>query len=126
MARVLVIDDDKNNRFAIRRILEMAGHDVIEAVDGEQGVDQFELMIARGEPADVVISDIIMPKLSGQEVIAEIKKKNGETKVIAISGGGRGTDELFQQVSNFVAADYVLKKPFTPVELLKVLGECLA
>lgn len=64
MARILVIDDDGQVRGAIRRILERAGHTVLDAADGEMG-----MRAHREGPADLIITDIFMPERDGIETI---------------------------------------------------------
>jgi CheY-like chemotaxis protein len=60
MARILVIDDQPFVRAVLRRLLEFAGHDVLEAVDGVEGASLF-----RRQPYDLVLCDIYMPRESG-------------------------------------------------------------
>src|SRR5882762_1404088 len=82
MARIMVIDDHEAARTAIRRTLEAAGHDVVEASDGERALT---LLAARG--ADLVITDIFMPEQDGIVTLRRLQKEFPGVKVIAISGG---------------------------------------
>ena len=82
MARVLVIDDDPVARCSVVMFLEDAGHEVSEAADGREGLSAF-----RHAPADVVITDVIMPGMDGLEMIMELWREYPQVKVIAISAG---------------------------------------
>src|SRR5260370_16043486 len=84
MARILVMDDDGVIRAAVRRILESAGHEVLEAADGAAG-----LRLHREQGADLVVVDIFMPGRDGVEVIRALRQEAPLAKVVAISGGGR-------------------------------------
>lgn len=119
MAKVLVIDDDVTVRAGVRRILEGAGHDVIEAENGEDGLDRF-----RDDPVDVTIVDIVLPGASGVETIAALRRRAPDAKIIAISGfiGGdvEGLAEAKRQKANIA-----LVKPFTGRVLVDAVERCL-
>lgn len=82
-ARILVIEDDDSIRDYLCRILEKAGHQVIGAENGKQGI-----VLYREHNSDLVITDIIMPEMEGIETILNIRSDCPEAKIIAISGGG--------------------------------------
>ncbi|HXP61553.1 MAG TPA: response regulator, partial [Dongiaceae bacterium] len=81
MAQVLVIDDDALYRGTIRMILEEGGHRVMEAQDGTEGIDAY-----KERRPDVVITDLLMPDMDGDEGIRAIKRWDKNARVIAISG----------------------------------------
>ncbi len=83
MARILIIDDDDNIIRLLNRILKNAGYDVIEAVNGREGLKVF-----KKDQIDLVITDIFMPEKEGMETVVELQMINPEIKIIAISGGG--------------------------------------
>jgi DNA-binding NtrC family response regulator len=83
MGTVLVIEDDTDVRTLLRRRLERAGHEVVEAPDGRTGVRKY-----RESPTDVIITDIIMPEQEGLETIMALRKDFPNVKIVAISGGG--------------------------------------
>jgi len=120
MARILVIDDEDLARFTIKDFLENAGHEVVEARDGEEGVH-----FQKAQPFDLIVTDIIMPKKEGVETIIEIKRDFPEIKIIAISGGGRTRNLDFLELANKFGADRVLAKPFTELELIEHVEACL-
>src|SRR4051812_6717914 len=83
MAAILVIDDEAPMRRTIRRIAETAGHTILEAENGREGVRLFQ----DHRPA-LVITDIMMPEKEGIETIREIRAVEAATKILAVSGGG--------------------------------------
>ena len=119
-ARVLVIDDDAMLRSAVRRVLERAGYAVLEAGDGEAG-----LQLHQEQGADVVIVDIFMPERDGLELIRGLRVVSPGAKIIAISGGGRsGKTDLLKDAAVF-GAERILLKPFEMTELLAAVRELL-
>ena len=113
MARALVIDDDESVRSVIRGILETQDYKVVEASDGESGLE-----IYRDKPSDVVITDIIMMQKGGFEVIWDLRKEFPNVKIIAISGGGTIDKKEVLESAKRKGADFCLQKPFGAEELL--------
>ena len=108
MARILVIDDDADVRAVILDTLESAGHEVILAGDGNQG-----LRLQRLHQAELVITDILMPEKEGIETIRELRHEFPKQKIIAMSGGGRALASLdYLKVARELGAHVVLHKPF--------------
>lgn len=105
---VLVIDDENSVRKIICDNLKLCGFDVSSATHGQQGLE----MIDAGQAPHVVITDIIMPGISGLEVIAELRKRHPAIKIIAMSGGGRvkETEDLLEKAGE-LGADVILSKP---------------
>ncbi|MCD6116509.1 response regulator, partial [bacterium] len=83
MAYILVMEDERIIQTIIRRYLEREGHEVVIAGDGEEGIKLYN-----ERPADLVLTDIIMPKKEGIETIRDLKKISPDVKIIAMSGGG--------------------------------------
>ncbi|MBF0531606.1 MAG: response regulator [Candidatus Omnitrophica bacterium] len=122
MPRILIIDDDESFRLTLQEILERKNYTVITAVNGAEGIQ-----IYRENPADLVITDIIMPIKGGIRVIMDLKKEFPGVKIIAISGGGLGTADEYLEVVRILNVGATLKKPFSNAELLemvyKMVGE---
>src|SRR5690348_3840980 len=114
--KILVIDDDHMVRYALSRILQRSGYDVVTASDGKRG-----MMLAREELPDVVITDIIMPEQEGIETIGLLRHQYPQIKIIAISGGGRIRNVDFLEMARSLGADDVIAKPFEAEELLRRL-----
>ncbi len=127
MARILLIEDEEMVRYSLRCALENDGHEVFEATDGEDGVTRFRELAAAPNPADIVITDILMPKKHGYDAISEIRDISPDTKIIAISGGGGGEfdPKAFINMSGFLGADKILAKPFSSEEFLAAVNDCL-
>jgi DNA-binding response OmpR family regulator len=111
--KILVIDDDHMVRYALSRILQRSGYDVVTASDGKRG-----MMLVREEHPDVVITDIIMPEQEGIETIGLLRHQYPQMKIIAISGGGRIRNIDFLEMARSLGADDVISKPFEADELL--------
>lgn len=121
MARVLVIDDDEEHRTLVRHMLAGAGHDVEEAIDGEDGLRRF----GKRRP-DLVLTDINMPGLDGHDVISALKVLHDDVPIIAISGGGAlEKDELLLEASRLGAVE-VIMKPFEFRQLLGAVDRALS
>ncbi len=118
--RILVIDDDDQMRVLLRQVMEWAGYEVIEATNGRQG-----MMQQRKNPADLVITDLIMPEQEGLETISQLKKEFVGIKIIAISGGGRIGPEAYLPAARELGADLVFSKPFDVQELVSSVKELL-
>jgi response regulator RpfG family c-di-GMP phosphodiesterase len=113
--QVLIIDDEVQFRMMLRQFLESMDYEVREAANGDEGVKLFF-----EKPADLVISDIIMPEKEGIETVMEIKRQFPNAKVIVVSGGGwYGTDVDFDMAEKLGAL--TLKKPFE----LQALSEAI-
>jgi len=108
MARVVLIDDDKALRRSLRIALERSGHEIVEAANGREGLAAFAI-----QPADIVVTDIVMPELEGVELIQAIRKMSPRVPIIAISGGGRGKSADYLRLATFFGATQALEKPFT-------------
>ena len=120
VSTILVIEDEHNIRTLICWKLRKAGHTVIEAVDGRQGVYLF----CERSP-DLVITDIIMPDKEGLETITELRAKKQDVKIVAISGGGYGDADGYLVMAKALGARATLTKPFKMAELLAVSEEVL-
>lgn len=119
MANILLIDDEDIVRDVMRRMLELLGHRVVEAGGGQEGLRRFAL-----DPYDLVITDIIMPDQDGLETILEIKKNGPETRILAVSGGGRHIPARDCLVAaHALGAHRFLSKPITMADLRSAVGE---
>jgi PAS domain S-box-containing protein len=113
--RILVVEDDADNREMMRILLESSGHEIHEAADGVSGVD-----LAVQLEADVVLIDIGLPGIDGYQVATQIRAKLGaRSRLIALSGYGQQKDR--QRAFDAGFDDHLLK-PVDPARLLTVLS----
>ena len=120
MKNILVIEDDDQIRALLRQILEREGYRVSEAPNGEKGIKLY-----RQQPADLVITDLIMPEKEGIETIIELKRVYPEVKILAISGGGKVNPEIYLDMAEKLGATYAIKKPFGRGEILEAVHNLL-
>ncbi len=105
---------------SLRKILETAGHDVVEAPDGREGLERY-----RENPADVVITDIIMPHIEGIDTIQTLKQEYPDVKIIAISGGGGIDKKTLLTWAAKIGAQVVVAKPFKSKEIIDAVRRLL-
>jgi DNA-binding response OmpR family regulator len=118
-SKLLIVDDDKETQSMLKDYLIKKGYEVFSASDGLESLKLFETE----EPGfDLVITDLVMPNISGVGLIAIIKKKFPGLPVIAITGWGEHPEALATEVQ----ADQVLEKPFDLSALEKSLKKLLA
>ena len=131
MPTILIIDDEEDVADAVRRVLERAGFSVVTANAAADGIAEFER-----RPVDVVITDIIMPRMNGVEVIKAIRRLAKSTGIIAISGGGNFgagayrpeaiTTTAYLAAAKQAGADVILTKPFDKDDLLESVRSLVA
>lgn len=109
MSRVLIVDDEINIRKVVREYAEFEGYEVSEAENGMDAVN-----ICKNESFDIIIMDVMMPRLDGYSAVKEIHKSK-PIPVIMLSARGEEYDKLFG--FEIGVDDYVVK-PFSPKELM--------
>ena len=119
MATILIIDDEETIRALLRTTLEAAGHEVMGATNGRIG-----LALYRQRPADLVITDILMPEMNGLDLLLELTREFLHAKVIAISGAGG--EEKYLDVAKLLGARRTFQKPFSLPQLLDAVRYELA
>jgi DNA-binding response OmpR family regulator len=120
VASILLVDDNNELRAVIARSLKLAGHDVFTAADGKAA-----LAILPKVTYDIVLTDIVMPDMEGLELIRSIRKINPAAKIVAMSGGGRGTAEDYLALAKKFGATATLEKPFQLDELNATIAKVL-
>ena len=102
--RILLVDDEPTTLQLVRRLLQADGHEIFEAIDGEQAIEQFE----RLRP-DLVLLDVVIPKMDGLEVLREIRQRDKLSGVIMVSAL---SSEQLAVKSMLGGADDYVGKPF--------------
>ena len=117
--KILIIDDEEPILSNLCNFLNYKNYDVTPASDGIEGLKLFE---KDPKGFDLIITDVVMPKLSGMSLISIIKKKSPNTPIIAITGWGEYPDALALECQ----ADKVFSKPFGLSELDKTINELIS
>jgi CheY-like chemotaxis protein len=107
VARILVVDDEPAQRFALRRMFERAGHEVIDAGDGAAA-----LRAVRESPPDLVVTDMMMPVMSGDELIRQLRREPATAGIPILAASG--------DVHAAADADAVISKPYKWEHLTEV------
>jgi CheY-like chemotaxis protein len=118
MAFVLVVDDEEPIRDILREALESVGHRVMTASDGREA-----LRLYTTHRPDVVITDILMPRRSGIDLVLELRRVSPPPKVIAISGV---TGKAFLDAAREANVARTFVKPFDVMEVVRVVTELAA
>lgn len=119
MAVILLIDDDERLRRTVGRMLTIAGHEVVEAENGDAA-----LAILPACQPEIVITDVFMPEKDGIETVKELREQFPEVKILAMTGGGR-EPRFYSLIESFLLAG-VLRKPFEREALLEAIDRLLA
>lgn len=120
MPLVMVVDDDVQIRQLLGQVMRRQGYEVIEADDGDVALRLF-----RERPADLVITDLLMPNKEGLELIQATRQIAPDVKLIAFSGGGRFDQGAVLKFAEGFGADRVFTKPVPLAELQKAVAELL-
>jgi DNA-binding response OmpR family regulator len=118
-ATVLLVDDDPVILKLLQVNFEMEGYDVVTASDGAEGLEK-----ARSEQPDIILLDIMMPKMDGLEVTRHLKADDNlkSIPIVLLSAKAQASDV---QAGKDAGADDYLTKPFDPLELLSRVSEIL-
>ena len=111
---ILVVDDERGIREGCRRVLSAEGYSVEAAGDGEEGLEK-----VRSKPFDLLLVDLMMPRMGGLEMMGQVRAYDPEIVMIVITGFA--TVETAVDAMKHGAYDYV-PKPFTPDQLLAVVN----
>jgi DNA-binding NtrC family response regulator len=121
MPHILIIDDDLLICQLLRQALEKEGYTVSEAHEGKKG-----LAAHQARPADLVVTDLVMPGMEGIETIMEMKRRYPGMKIIAMSGGGIGKGVDYLAMARKFGAHRTIAKPFNIHQLVATVGEVIA
>ena len=110
MVKILIVEDEPNMRMGLRDNLEFEGYEVSIAEDGEKG-----LKMIRENQYNLILLDVMMPKISGFDVCKIIRKEGVQTPVILLTAKGEEIDKV---LGLELGADDYVTKPFSLRELL--------
>jgi two-component system, chemotaxis family, chemotaxis protein CheY len=119
--RVLVVDDDADIRSLALELLDLNGFSAEGAADGKEA-----LALLRRGTYDAVVLDVVMPEKDGIEILMDIKSRQPETFVVAISGGGRIDAHDYLDMATMCGADATLRKPFSFDAMAEMIVEATA
>jgi CheY-like chemotaxis protein len=114
---ILVVDDDHQVQYVLKRTLEMGGYDVRVADDGNAAMTAI-----RHHPADIVLLDILMPDKDGLETVLQLKREFPKTAIVAMSGA---TFDFLSTAQKF-GAQYKIQKPIHPEKLIALIEQVRA
>jgi CheY-like chemotaxis protein len=120
MAKIMLVEDDNNLREIYEARLQAEGYTIISAKDGEEA-----LVLAKAEKPDLIISDIMMPKISGFEMLDILRNTDGlkEVKVIMLTALGQNDDQ--QRADRLGADRYLVKSQVTLEDIVKAAHQLL-
>lgn len=119
--KIMIVDDDPVLRLVASEMLGQHGYDVTDAEDGAVAIR----MLQNG-PVDLIVVDMLMPNKEGIETIQEIKVRWPNTRVVAISGGGKGlATGYLLGVAKALGADAVYEKPLRASGFVDMVREVL-
>ena len=116
--RVLIADDNAEFAAVLQLALEADGYDVDVAFDGRAALEA-----QRRQPADILITDLVMPERDGFETLTSFRAEFPKTKVVVVSGQGRLHTPRYLFAAELMGADAVLQKPFDVTHLLQILKD---
>ncbi len=120
MAKVMLVEDDNNLREIYEARMQAEGYDVVSAKDGEEA-----LVVAKAEKPELVISDVMMPKISGFEMLDILRNTDGlkDVKVIMLTALGQADDQ--QRADRLGADRYLVKSQVTLEDIVNVAHQLL-
>jgi CheY-like chemotaxis protein len=121
MSRILLVDDEAAMRELLTLVLELDGHEVLSASNGNDALDA----LAQGN-FDLVLTDLVMPVRDGIDTIKEIRQRFPQLRIIAMSGGSRNNAGDALETARQIGATRTLQKPFSNQQLLETTREVLA
>ena len=120
MAAILLVEDEKAVRDVLTRMLEGAGHAVTPAADGTAALRLIDL-----QSFDLIVADLLLPDTDGMQILRELRARKSPLKMIAISGGGRGSATDYLEMAKILGAVETLQKPIAPATLVAAVARVL-
>jgi DNA-binding response OmpR family regulator len=115
--RILVVDDERGIADSVRAILMMHGYESVAMYSATEALECIP-----GFQPHLIISDVVMPKMNGIELLSRVRNLYPATLIILISGN-TATEQLVAEAGDLLKSTKILAKPFSPRELLRLIGE---
>jgi len=119
--KILIVEDEPNLLELYRMALERAGFEVFTAVNGEVG-----FMLAKSNPPDLVLLDILMPKVDGYEMLRRVKAEATTKNVPVIIFSNLSQKEEIEKGLKLGAADFIIKTSITPTAMVEKVKQWVA
>ena len=116
-AKILIVDDEANTLASLSRAFRLAGHDAVVCDNAERALE-----LARTQPFDLILSDVVMPQMSGPELAQRLAAVRPTMKILCMSGY---TDDAVVRHGALEAGIAFIQKPFTPETLARKVREVL-
>ena len=116
--RILVVDNEVEFVKTLQRHLKRKGFSVDVAYDGSNGIDRIKTSSVKGDPFDLVITDVVMPNMGGIELLRWVKRNYPSLSVLLISGFG-DTDLVIENIR--AELDAYVQKPVTPRQMMALI-----
>ncbi len=120
MACVMAVDDDHVIRGLLEVNLEMEGHDVVTAVDGQEALDK-----VREAKPDLILLDVMMPNVNGWQVVEALKADEATRDIPIVFLSARAMEADVRKGTDLGVDSYVTK-PFDPIDLMELVNRLLA
>lgn len=121
LKKILIVDDEPSVLKMLRKMLKDESEEILEAENGEQAIE-----LCQEQEIDLMITDIIMPKKHGIDLIMEVKNKFPNLPIIAISGGGGVSGRFdYLEIAELLGANNILHKPFEAIDLRDAINNIL-
>jgi CheY-like chemotaxis protein len=120
VARVMAVDDDHVIRGLLEVNLEMEGHEVVTAVDGQDALDKI-----RADAPDLILLDVMMPNVNGWQVAESIKADDATKHIPIVFLSARAMEADIRKGTDLGVESYVTK-PFDPIDLMHLVSRLLS
>lgn len=121
LIKVLIIEDEVSLLDVLQKKLEKEGYQVFAAYDGEEGLRQMEAV-----KPDVVLLDIVMPRINGMEVLQKMQQSESMSQIPVLIISNSGGPIEIDRALKLGAKDYIIKTEFDPQEVLEKMAKILA
>jgi CheY-like chemotaxis protein len=116
---ILLVEDEEDVRALAREVLERQGYTMLEAADGVQALQRYE---SEGDRIDLILTDVVMPRMSGRELVDRVQLTRPTMRVLYMSGY---TEDAIVRHGVLESSMRLLSKPFRPIDLIQKVREVL-